>query len=46
MTNAQASAYPETTYPYPLEPIYFIVKQNLGIGDVNVAVVGIIEKVP
>ena len=34
------------SYPDPLEPVDFIVEQHLCVGQVDVAVVGIVQKVP
>lgn len=33
-------------YPYPLQPVDLVVEQHLGVGQVDVAVVGIIQQVP
>lgn len=31
-------------YPYPLQPVNLIVEQHLSVWQVNVAVVGIVQK--
>lgn len=31
-------------YPYPLQPVNLIVEQDLGIWQVDVAVIGIVQK--
>lgn len=33
-------------YPYPLQPVDLIVEQHLSVGQVNVAVVGIVQQMP
>lgn len=33
-------------YPYPLQPVDLVVEQHLGVGQVDVAVVGIIQQMP
>lgn len=34
------------SYPNPLEPVDFIVEQHLCVGQVDVAVVGVVQQVP
>ena len=33
-------------YPYPLQPVDLVVEQHLCVWQVDVAVVGIVQKVP
>lgn len=33
-------------YPYPLQPVNLVVEQHLCVGQVDVAVVGIIQQMP